>query len=166
MFNGFKYITIAVDASCSQKRENCNRTGFAYYIRSDSGTHKKAWWSEEMLTSSKAEAMALIEALKYIEPEMDKQTKVIVYADNMTVINIVRNTLTKSKHKWELQSRLIHDILDKAMSVEGRHVPAHTARDDEKKYYMNRWCDWNARSMKRHKRLHINKKPIKQGEMK
>ncbi|MGV9002373.1 MAG: RNase H family protein [Candidatus Saccharimonadaceae bacterium] len=145
------YVTIASDASCGE-----NSTGYAYYIRDDDGTTKHAWRSDhKKLSSTKAEIVAALSALKVVSRRnYPAGTKIIYYCDNTTALKIIKDDFSeKTRKKYagaiEMAQSFIGD-----MEIETRHVPAHTGKDDQKRYYLNRWCDFNARAMMKYNRLH------------
>lgn len=148
----FNYVTVASDASCGKEA-----TGYAYYIRDDDGTTKKAWRTNHKgISSTKAEIVAALSALKIISGRnYPKGTKLIYYCDNTTALQVLTDTFTpKTRAKYlgaiEMAKELIGEL-----EIETRHVPAHTGRTEEKRYYLNKWCDINARAMMKHGRLHI-----------
>ena len=148
----FNYVTVASDASCGKEA-----TGYAYYIRDDDGTTKKAWRTEhKKLSSTKAEIVAALSALKVINSRnYPKGTKVIYYCDNTTALQVIDDSFADRTRKRylgaiEMAKELIGDL-----EIETRHVPSHTGKTDMKRYYLNKWCDINARAMMRYGRLHI-----------
>lgn len=148
MINGLHYITVATDASVK-----LNRSGMAYYLRDDNGTLKHAWYIEGKYQSHEAEWFALKAAIEVITNRHPNpnNVKIIFYCDNMTMIRLLENHV-KSK-QWKTKQQWLHEKL-KGFSLEARHVPSHTNKTELKRYYLNRWCDFNARSMVRHGRLH------------
>lgn len=149
MINGRNYITIASDASCGQER-----TGFAYYIRDDDGTHQLAWFVEEVMTSTEAEITAMRAALKAMRQlNIKENTTVIYYCDNSTVLQVMDNSFTKRKRKYSEVVAEAAELLE-GMTIETRHVKGHTRGGELKRFYLNRWCDHNARAMMRHGRYH------------
>lgn len=151
MIGKVNFVTIASDASCGQ-----NATGYAYYIRDDDGTTKHAWRSEDKkLSSTKAEIVAALSALKMVSGRnYPANTKIIYYCDNTTALRVISDTFSaKTRVRYagaiEMAKQFIGD-----MEIETRHVPAHTGKDEEKRYYLNRWCDFNARAMMKYNRLH------------
>lgn len=157
----YKYTTLAIDASVSGEEHKRDRTGFAYYIRDDSGATKHAWYEDKKYTSAEAETIALIEGLKAcFKKEQPKNSCLIIYADNMTVITIINKGFVQPRKvkKWEPYSKMVHSYLSHYDKVEARHVPAHTGRSDLKRYHLNYWCDINSRAMMRHGRYHVDRK--------
>lgn len=151
--NGINYITIASDASCGKER-----TGFAYYIRDDDGTEQHAWYVDEVMPSHEAETIAMQGAITaLLGRNIKENTKVIYYCDNTTVLRMIDNSFTKSGKKYKHITEQLQKDLE-YMTVETRHVKGHTSKQytkgAEKRYYLNDWCDKNARAMMRHKRLH------------
>lgn len=151
------YVTIASDASCGK-----DATGYAYYIRDDNGTTKHAWRSEDKkLSSTKAEIVAALSALKRVAGRnYPPGTKIIYYCDNTTALQVISDTFaTRTRERYigaiEMAKEFIGD-----MEIETRHVPAHTGKDEQKRYYLNRWCDFNARAMMKYNRLHIDNSPM------
>ena len=148
----FNYVTVASDASCGKEA-----TGYAYYIRDDDGTTKKAWRTEhKKLSSTKAEIVAALSALKIISSRnYPAGTKIIYYCDNSTTLQVLSDSFApKTRAKYlgaiEMAKQYIGEL-----EIETRHVPAHTGKDELKRYYLNRWCDFNARSMMKYNRLHV-----------
>lgn len=149
MINGKNYITIASDASCGK-----SRTGFAYYIRDDDGTHQHAWFVDEVMTSTEAEIVAMRGALAaMLKLRIKENTTVIYYCDNTTVLQVIDSSFTKARKKYDAVVREVKALI-KGLHVETRHVKGHTRGGELKRFYLNRWCDQNARAMMRHGRLH------------
>lgn len=150
MINGKNYITIASDASCGEKR-----TGFAYYIRDDDGAHQFAWYIEEAMNSTQAEIIAMQAALAAMRKlNIKENTTVIYYCDNTTVLQVIDNSFSKKTAKRYTQLAAEASVLLQGMTVETRHVKGHTQGGELKRYFLNRWCDHNARAMMRHGRYH------------
>lgn len=149
MINGKNYITIASDASCGN-----SRTGFAYYIRDDDGTHQHAWFTDEVMNSTEAEILAMKAALAaMLKLNIKKNTTVIYYCDNITVLQVLDNKFTKARKKY---GQLVAEAaaMLQGLTVVTRHVKGHTNGGELKRFYLNRWCDHNARAMMRHGRYH------------
>ena len=149
MINGRNYITIASDASCGD-----SRTGFAYYIRDDDGTHQHAWFADEVMNSTEAEIKAMRAALAaMLKLNIKENTTVIYYCDNMTVLQVIDNKFTKTSKNY---SQVVAEAaaMLQGMTIDTRHVKGHTNGGEAKRFYLNRWCDHNARAMMRHGRYH------------
>lgn len=150
-----KYVTLAADASVGHGEHGNGATGFAYYVRSDLGTVKKAWHIDEQWESTaKSELAALVYGMTEAVKHMDGgYTKLIVYCDNLVCIDALRYGLHSSHavHFKEEFEELIR-LGRKFSEVEARHVKAHTKRFGSR-FYMNRWCDINARRQRRYKGL-------------
>lgn len=165
MINGKTYVTVSSDASCethpdihNQKNPRMIGTGYAYYIRDDNGVTTHAWRDDTLMSSGEAEVHAAIAALMAIQDnDYPKNTKLIYYCDNMSVINILNGKPNDAAVKKHADStRLINMLLSKFTEVEARHVPAHTKRKDMKRFYMNDWCDLNSRAMRKYNKLFEN----------
>lgn len=156
MINGQRYMVIASDGSAATHNRRLIRTGHAYYIRDDEGTLKHAWYEQEGHDSQMAEYLAAHAALTAAQDRILPDTKLIYYCDNSTVISALKNSFVtkkaKKNHAYWIEE--FKKLTSAFQEVEARHIPAHTAREDEKRYYLNRWCDFNARSMMKYKRLH------------
>lgn len=147
MIGGIRYVTIASDASVGQW-SNKGRVGLAYYIRDDDGTTKRAWRPPKVhgINSTAAELMAMTEALKIVaERGVEPDTKLVYYCDNITALRVL--TGENIKKKWEYYRQMFTILRPLFTEIETRHVKSHTGRDDLKRYYLNRWVDFNARSM-------------------
>lgn len=162
--NGVNYVTIASDASASQGKLYY---GIAYYVRDDAGTHKYASRvdieKKHLIPNSRdAELYALYAALQFVaKASYPAGTKVIYYADNATVIQVIDDSFTeKTRRKYEGLIELAKEVFA-GMEVETRHVKSHTRnhhkKDAPKRFYMNDWCDKNARAMMRHGRMHAER---------
>jgi ribonuclease HI len=146
------YVTVASDASCGDEA-----TGYAYYIRDDSGTKRHAWRSEhKKVSSTQAEIIAALSALKIVSQRTyPPNTKLIYYCDNTTTLHVLNDTLSaKTRKKYLVAIEMAQKLIGN-LELETRHVPSHTGKDDEKRYYLNRWCDFNARAMMKYNRLHL-----------
>lgn len=149
----FNYVTVASDASCGE-----NATGYAYYIRDDNGTTKHAWRSsDKKLSSTKAEIVAALSALKVVSGRnYPTGTKIIYYCDNSTTLRVLSDDFSEKTRKKYLGAIEMAKAFIGDLEIETRHVPAHTGKDEQKRYYLNRWCDFNARAMMKYSRFHIN----------
>lgn len=75
------YVTLCSDASPGQQA-----TGYAYYLRSDKGTVKKAWFKERREVTFLAEYNALLAGLEEAVNHIDGDTKLIIYCDNIVCL--------------------------------------------------------------------------------
>ena len=158
MINGIHYITLASDASGGRGVEGHDGVGFAYYYRTDDGTKRHAWYMPVKIGISKAELIACVEGMKAIKAA-GHQGKLIIYMDNQIVLTIMKRqmkavTIRKYKGLVEECEQLLRYFDD----VEFRHVKSHQKRSDQKRWYLNRWCDINARTQLRSK----GNKPIRE----
>lgn len=159
MINGIHYVTLATDASRS-----VSRIGMAYYIRDDDGITKEAWFLDGSYNATQAEWLALERALEVLSKKKYwANTKLIFYGDNSTMIQLVENAFrsNKAKKNWQVKQDWVNNILSQFSSVEARHVPSHTNRRDAARYALNRWCDFNARSMVRYGKMHIDNRYVR-----
>jgi len=125
---------------------------------------KHAWFDDKNPNSGyMAELTALEAGLKEAVQYADLKTHLIIYCDNMVVLNIVNaNFIEKTKRKYVDAIERLAVYTRQFGSVETRHVKAHTdTRGHQghapKKYHMNRWCDINARRQ----RKYLGQKPIR-----
>ena len=154
MINNLEYVTLASDASVGKA------SGFAYYLRSDNGTIKRAWFSNENLNTFEAEFRSLYAGLQEAKNHLGENTKLIVYCDNEVCLRVIddRFSHNKARNKYLPYIEKAKLLTSKFSEVETRHVKAHTLRSNQKKYYMNRWCDINARRQMRY----LGRKPIRE----
>lgn len=163
LLNNKLYVTIASDASCGKER-----TGFAYYIRDDSGTTKEAWAVDKKMDSTMAEITSIMAALKAVsERNYPEKPYLIYYCDNKNALETLTQgyfTTYKARKRFGPSALELMKLTNIFAEVEARHVPAHTNKTELKRYFMNRWCDFNARAMMKHNRLHIKRFPIKEAK--
>lgn len=154
MINGIEYITIATDASCSDKRFP-RGTGFAYYIRTDKTTIKHAWYEKDNLNSSMAEAKCFAAALNHVldifEWKIPENSKLIANIDSDFVANMIKiNFSQKVATNYSAEIALILELLSNFKDYDIRVLKSHKY-DGTRKNYMNRLCDRNARRQLRTK---------------
>lgn len=164
--NGNNYVTIASDGSAGPKHR---LLGMAYWIRDDEGSHRHAWRIALDVNGPKAnatyaEVYAFYGAMQHFaKSKHPKGTKVIYYADCMIIIQILKAakgefTFQNRTHKRYVGMIELAKEIFAGMELDPRHVKAHTrGKDLPKRFYMNQWCDENARAMMRHNRLHIKR---------
>lgn len=149
MVGGINYVTIASDASVGIHGHHKGQVGLAYYIRDDSGTYKKAWKLKDRhkgISSTAAELMAMEAALRAVNKRgVIIGSKLIYYCDNKTALDVLTGVNTKVR--WSYYISKFKKYLQPFSSVDARWVKAHTD-GEEKRHYMNRWADNNAKSMR------------------
>lgn len=162
---GLKYITIATDISLIVEDRIAT---WACYIRSSHGTIKVV--RQFKVYDHRAqflETLALANALAIVKKNIPdfSQSNIIIYNEIEHVIRPILNTNGNIKQKDVLRSNYIKEIimpiLNSALSYEIRDVKAHYTGQihsfDRNKYYMNDWCDKNAKKLskqiKKDKRL-------------
>lgn len=172
------YVTIASDASCGVRK---TYNGFAYYIRDDSGTTARAWREKrkggttnaDMTNSTVAEVHAMLGAFKAIKDRRYVgDTTLIYYCDSRQALEVLSGEFFNFKKKSKQQEygsayvaiqKIAHDM--GVTRIEARwvrgHVDAGTFGVEEKRYYMNRWCDHNSHMMMKSGHYDFNYKEIK-----
>lgn len=145
-------VTICTDAAY------CPLTGagtWAMYMRADGKLVKTGRVIEsDINNSTEAERIGVANALWLANRIVDlSKCRVILYCDNVAAMHPVRpSTKTgakkqRAKHQLEFYQKNIEPYIQKAMSVDIRHVKSHldrTAKQQIKmqnRHYMNVWCD-------------------------
>lgn len=166
------YLTMASDASGGLQS---NFNGYAYYIRDDSGTTALAWREPHggNNSSDEAEVHAMVGAFERIKDRRyEGDTTLIYYCDNMNALAVLSGEFMTFKAKLS-QRKFVHIHMQLMEIVRGmgitkvetRWVKGHVAQAkkgvlEEKRYYMNRWCDKNANMMMKSNRYHERYKEI------
>lgn len=161
------YVTVASDASFDR-----GMSGFAYYIRDDNGVTARAWRGKknEFNSSDATEVEAMLTALVILsDRKYPPDTKLIYYCDNMNVIRLINRHVysdkSKKRKEWERLSHEVRFLTQQFIEIEGRHVKGHQKPGEygieEKKFYLNRWCDANASMMMKKNRYNNRYKEIK-----
>lgn len=132
-----KYITVFSDAS----HHPDGHAGYAYFLRDESTIVKESHalpWKADRSTDVEEFAMchAILRALDTIPNEPGDE--IVAQTDCTHVIyrfEVEHSVATKSVIGW---------LTDAGVSLRFKHVRAHSGVDD-KRSYVNRWCDSNAR---------------------
>lgn len=152
-------LTINTDASFCGKT---NAGGWAFYIRHDKFFSKKAGkFKSKVKDSSEAETKCIANALTEVlnQPNIGNTRRIIINTDSKIAIRQIERQITEfGLRAHSLLNQLVEKL--KADSYEFRHVRAHTGKND-KRSYVNEWCDKEAKSKMRAHRIEINKKTYK-----
>lgn len=168
MVNGVKYVTIATDASTSNKY--CI-SAWACYIRNPRGVIKHAarfneWSDNTAWLETKALANALVVADQNINLA---EHKIVIYNEVGHVLKPLKTKKAglprlKDAERTAIINDVMMPILDKAISWELRDVKAHSKEYKKdsapKKYILNRWCDLNCRQVLR-QQVNAQRKQVK-----
>jgi len=158
-----KHVTLNTDGSLDwgSKQGSPGKAGYAYWISSDIGRFKKYGRLPDCDNSMGPELAAIAKGIYFIRnhPELKKVTKIIVNIDCQPAIDWVKsvNSRKKShkKHKGSLQNIARHHILLMMregynnlhkVTIEYRHVKAHTNDLSEARKYVNDWLDKKAKA--------------------
>lgn len=165
MIGGVEYITVCSDASVWD-----GKSGFAYYIRDDTGVTARAWHEagHRVNYSHQAEVEAMMGALRIIsDRNYQHDTKLIYYCDSLFALWVLSDSFTSAtkRKKWTKYIDECKYLTRNISRIEVRHVKGHVSAGEygveEKKFYMNRWCDKNANMMMKKQRYHNRYKEIK-----
>lgn len=150
-----KYVTIATDISADFEYQVCT---WACYIRWGGGVIKRSGEFKEWPgTTLNAETLALCNALVIAAnqiPDWD-ESRVIIHNEIENVLEPLQSKHQKTRDRDAIRANAIVTvalpILDKCASYDRRKIKAHFKNweksDNPKKYYMNRWCDKESRSL-------------------
>lgn len=160
-----KCITIATDVSSDSKNKI---TTWACYIRHSGGLIQHvAQFDKYYNKTSHAETYALVNALVIAERNIPKWTesRVIIYNEIDYVLEPIKtkagNVKLRDQDRTDAIMQLAMPILDRAKTWEKRDIKAHFSGWKESSrrnaYYMNRWCDKEARSLMKYTRRQMKK---------
>lgn len=154
-----KFITIATDISADSSYKIAT---WACYIRYSGGVIKESGvFKEYPSNTTKAETYALANALVIASKLSDYgQSRIIIHNEIERVLTPLRtkggNLAVKDIDRTEVVLNVIMPLLDNAQSWELRKIKAHykdwEASPDRSKYFINRWCDIESRSLMRYER--------------
>lgn len=129
MLNGQKYITVFADASYCSRTRVC---GWAFWIKADTveGTVRRSGVMNNVVNSTDAEILAMVEAIKFVET-IDYQDCVInVQSDCMSALDSLRES---SKSSFPGSKALVF-----------KHVKGHQGVKGPRSA-VNTWCDRTAK---------------------
>lgn len=152
-----KYITIATDVSCDNRRKIVT---WACYIRHSRGVIKEVGqFKQYNKRTAHAETYALINALVIAQKNIPdfKQSKIVIHNEIEHVLDPVMtkagNVTLRDKERTEAIRSIAIPILQEAVSWERRKIKAHfkdwRTSDSPAKYAINRWCDVSSRELMR-----------------
>ena len=146
-------VTITTDASfCPDNKVG----GFAFWITSNiNRVQVSGGFKDTIENSADAEFMCILNSLvTLIRLNYPIITKVIVNTDCEAVIKQVKQNKTS-----KLVAYYKALIKKNKLTIEFRHVKAHTSKND-KRSYVNRWCDKEAKKemLKKRKEILSNQK--------
>lgn len=110
------------------------------------------------MNSHDAEAKCIINALRVVLFAHNGITKIIVNTDSLNAIALITNDkahikryIGQNQKMWQhirtAHNKVLHNSKSKP-KIEFRHVRAHTGADD-KRSYVNEWCDAEAKKQLR-----------------
>lgn len=154
------YVTIASDISHDY---DYKITTWACYIRHNGGLiQHSAQFNDYQIKTAHAETYALINALVIAAknvPNWENST-VIIYNEIEHVLEPIKtkagNVRLRDKKRSEAILNVAIPILESAKAWEKRDIKAHYSKWKESTrrnaYFMNRWCDKEARSLLKYTR--------------
>ena len=142
-------VTINTDASFHK----WHKVGaFAFWAVSDQFRIQKAgYFRDPCKRPTECETKCIINAFKVVLAANAQITKIIVNTDSLNSIWILENNrklikkydLYFGKSLRRLFKKIVKDY-DISLTIEFRHVKAHSGKDDARSY-VNEWCDTNAK---------------------
>lgn len=155
-----KYITIATDISSDWNKKI---TTWACYIRYNGGVIKKSGvFVRYPKDTVRAETYALANALSIAYKNIDdySESRIIIHNEIKRVITPLTtkngNLAVREIDRTEVVLNIIMPLLDNAQSWELRKIKAHFSgwkkSSNPSKYFINRWCDQEARRLLRETR--------------
>lgn len=149
----FRNITITTDISyCYQTK----RAAYAFWISTENGPIKKSGMLKGDLNgSTTAEVLCIANAVHFLVKNSFRCRRLIVNTDSMHGATLIR-TFRKHRNKHiEKAIELINATLfGRFDEVIYRHVKAHNGTND-KRSYVNDWCDREAKRVMREFKLSI-----------
>ena len=158
-------VTINTDASWDPQLKI---GAYAFWIVSDGFRVKQAGvFKNSCINPHDAEAKCILNALHALATKEGYISRVIINTDSTNAIAIltgdkehIQKYLGKKNNKQYNHLRSKYRKLKKNVNgmfrVEFRHVKAHSGKDD-KRSFVNEWCDKTAKSFLRLERAKINK---------
>ena len=155
-------VTLSCDGSIDfgSKIGVPKKAGWAYWISSDLGKFTSYGRCPDCTNPMAPELAAIAKGMHFIRnhPELSKTTKIIVNTDCLPAISWIATFDRKRKkdklHKGSLQNLARHHIRDiirkgyrglPEVTVEYRHVKAHTKDLSEARKWVNDWLDKKAK---------------------
>lgn len=160
-------LTINTDASFHPDHKV---GGFAFWMVCDTGRHKQSGPLNSVGNSTEAESMAIANALHVLlNSKVPGVTKIIINTDSKNSITFIKKR-AKVGTPYKIAYLLIRKLKQKynvpgGLKCEFRHVKAHSGKDD-KRSWVNDWCDREAKKEMRKLVSKIQKEDAKNQKQK
>lgn len=140
-------VTINTDASCNHELKIGT---FSFWMVCDQGRLFGAGQLKgEILQPNEAEFKAILNALHFLKDRSGWKgvSKVVLNTDSQCCIEIIQGT---ANHQWAvlLKAEFQRTVKKLGAAVEARKVKAHSGVDEKRKY-VNAWCDRQAKHLLR-----------------
>jgi len=152
LYNKLMLVTINTDASLHR---TLRYGAYAFWaVSNDFKITKSGSFKEKCFTTDDAEAKCIINALKVVLLAHTGIHKIIINSDSLNAIAILENNHNHNSRYSRLNAKersKLYKIYQKVLqqsknnvTIEFRHVKAHSGVDDARSY-VNEWCDTEAK---------------------